>query len=437
MFGATLTAIALIISLASNLYTPGLVKVFVRHPLIITGLSIILFNHMVLILVNLVPVDHAYFTNFIQLSYMISCFSMAAILPFLYYISQFLRPSYFLPLLATVVTDSLDDLNAGHDLKRNYTKIFDTLDTIANISLTASSRDDRQLMILVSDMIHECQMKLITDPQRYDAPWRNEFQKFIPGHSDVGKEYLIEHKCWPEAYIMGKYHQILKGIDKDQDEVISKTCENLVESLIVSIENKDNIMIEFHLMLVNRLTEIAILQEKFERIQSLSHYFKNMIKLLSHDKENLNLAFHSWFHFAELAYQKDIHFAYETYLYDSGHLLLEFSSIDQEQAGYIFDKFISKFWKDALKDKGKHEIVTKRVAVKTYWNSRSLGHNFLANSIHEMFLMDDINHRTVLTEILKYKTPLHWSFSERLLRFNYLDDKSSKLAHQFLDSKAA
>lgn len=434
IFAATLTAIALIISLASNLYTPGLVKVFVRHPLIIGGLSFILTNNIFLILINLVPRSHEHFLRFMEISYVLTCFSVAAILPFLYYISQFLRPSYFLPLLSKVMTDSIADIESGYDLKKNYRRIFDTLDTLSNISLTASSRDDRQLMILVSDMIHEGQMKLIQNPKRYDHLWRKSYRRFIPGHSDVAKEFLIENSCWPEAYFMGKYSQILKGIRKDQDEVISKTCESLVKSLVVAIENKDNILIEFHLMLVNRLTEIAILQEKFERIQSISHYFKNMIKLLAHDKENLTLAFHSWFHYAELAYEKNIHFAYETYLYDSGHLILEFLSINEEEAAYIFQKFISVFWDDALKDKGKHEIVTKRVAVKTYWESKSLGYEDLANSIQKKFLSDDESHRLVLREILKYKTPLHWSFSERLLRFNYLDQKSSTMAHAFLEA---
>jgi hypothetical protein len=161
-----------------------------------------------------------------------------------------------------------------------------------------------------------------------------------------------------------------------------------------------------------------------------------MIKLLAHDKDNFTLAFHSWFHYAELAYEKNILFAYETYLYDSGHLVLEFLTINKEEASYIFQKFISVFWDQALKDKGKHEVVTKRVAVKTYWESKSLGYQTLADNIRQRFLTDDESHKLILAEFLKYKTPLHWSFSERLLRFNFLDKKSSAMARKFLEKSA-
>ncbi len=83
IFGAVLTSMALIITLASNLYTPGLVKVFVRHPLVVFGMSFIVGTNIVLVLANLFTADHFLYVYVLEASFILSCLTMASIIPFL------------------------------------------------------------------------------------------------------------------------------------------------------------------------------------------------------------------------------------------------------------------------------------------------------------------------------------------------------------------
>jgi len=431
IFGAVITAMALIITLASNLYTPGLVKLFVRHPVVVVGLSYIVGTNFVIVLGDLFSADNKYYMFMLHIEVILSCVAIAGVIPFLYYVSQFLRPSYFLPLLYRVVENSHADIENGYDAKNNYRRIFDSIDTVANISLTAGQRDDRQLMCLVSDILHKCLIKIMESPK--DSSWRQEYYRSKPGHSADVKQFLCANKTWPEAYIFNVYGNILKSVTSNQNEVINETCENLLISLKHALDSNNRTVAEMHIMFFNRLNELAIEQRDYERIQSLSQFFIQTTEMLGEEKDLLELSFASWFHYARDTYQKDIHFGYETYLYDSGHLLLDYAKQSEESSCRIFNSWIKGFWLDSIEDAGKHEKVTYKVAVKTYWQAKALSFNTLSQLIHDNFLENDAHHRLILKEILKFKSPMHWSFADRLLRFNHLPTAARKSATKFME----
>lgn len=430
IFGAVLTSIALIITLASNLYTPGLVKIFVKHPLVVGGISVIVGSNLILVLSYLFEPSHQIHSIIINASYITSFFILASIIPFLFYISQFLRPTYFLPMLEKKFSDAHSDIEQGIDIERNYNQMFEYIDIISNMSLTAGKRDDRQLMRLVIIMLYQCLDKMLVSFDE-KTQWRRELERFVPGNTQETKQFLKDTSTWPEAYMFSKFYHILKGATEEQDEVINEACEHFTETLKVALYKNNEHLIEMHLMIVNRLSEMAIASHNYERIQSISQYFREMIEILSHREESMSLAFQSWVHFAKLAYKEDIHFAYETYLYDSGRLLIDFAQEREEVAIGAFFRHILPFWKMAISDGGKHKQVTYRVAVKTYWELKSEDFHDLADLLEQTLLEDKQLHLMMIRDLTKFKTPLHWSFSERLLRFNYLSANAQQLANKF------
>ena len=110
IFAAVLTAIALVITLASNLYTPGLVTIFVRQPAIIFGVSVIIAFQFFIVLSYLFSSSHPLYEIIIYISYISSFFILASLIPFMYYISNFLRPTYFLPMLSKKFFEAHTDI---------------------------------------------------------------------------------------------------------------------------------------------------------------------------------------------------------------------------------------------------------------------------------------------------------------------------------------
>jgi hypothetical protein len=53
-----LTCIALVVPLTANLYTPRLVRLYATHPLIVTGLSILILSHLLILSSSFFPGGH-------------------------------------------------------------------------------------------------------------------------------------------------------------------------------------------------------------------------------------------------------------------------------------------------------------------------------------------------------------------------------------------
>jgi hypothetical protein len=434
-FGAVLTAMALIITLASNLYTPGLVKVFVRHPIIVAGMSFIVGTNIILVLANLFTPKHPLYIQVLEASFVLSCFTMASIIPYLYYISQFLRPSYFLPLLKSQAFVGINSLEKGSSLLKHHRQVFDNIDVIANIFLTAAKRDDRQLMRLVMVMLHEILERfLLCDKPKRDN-WRNDYPRFTTGLFNEGKNYLVSTKSWPEAYILGKYIQLLKGITSVQDEVIAEATENIQGTLALSVENQREEIVEMHVMILNVLTRMAIEDKNPIRLEGMFYNYRIMIQVLHDSPDKVSAAFASWEHYCLVADKKGIDFAYETFLYECGLLILEYSKRHDKNSLSLYKMHILEYWQHAASDGGKHELVSYRSAIRTFWEAKANGSDTLANLILDTFLKSIDVHSEILNDMLAFNTPLHWELSDRMLRFTYLSPKAEELALEYIKER--
>ncbi len=92
--------------------------------------------------------------------------------------SQFLRPSYFLPLLKKQSQAGILRLENNKNTSKNHSMVFDNIDVIANVFLTAAKRDDRQLMRLVMGMLHECLEFMLSESISLNLQWRDLFRRY-------------------------------------------------------------------------------------------------------------------------------------------------------------------------------------------------------------------------------------------------------------------
>jgi hypothetical protein len=379
--------------------------------------------------------DHSFYPWLFNTTFITSFITLTSIIPYLFYLTQFLRPTYFVPRLLILALKSHDKLKQEKQMDKNFDLLFNTIDILSNISNTASTRDDRKLMRLVCKMLYKASFHFIQHGEARNDKWRNNHVKFIPGHDQNVKNYLIKNHIWPEAYIFGKLIQILKSVNENQDEVIGEACENLIQTFELALKKDDVLIMEMHLMMMNRLADIAIEKKDFEQIQIISQYSLQIINFLINYPQQLDLAFQSWIHFANLAFDKRIHFAYETYLYDSGTLLLNFAQEDEAFSIIFYNDYMKQYWNNAIHDGAMHKTITFRVIVKTYWQAYNKGHFLIAKILKDEHLNDTKLHLKTLKQLTKYKTPLHWSFSERLLRFNYLAPEVRHQAELFMEKE--
>ena len=272
IFAALVTSMALIISLSANLYTPQLVKFFVSNTIIISGLITVLLCNVFLISFSFIPIDHPWYRSMVLGVFGVSALVISCIIPFLYFVSKFLRPSFIIPLLDNRVIRILEKLHKGKDNKFIQAEAFDLIDVITNIASTATNRDDKRLLGFALFSLHKIFTKLIELYPEGNHQWRESNPQFINGLAKEGRKYLFKEKIWAEAYILEKIVRILGNLKATQNEVIPRVQENLLKSLLLAQKQNRNDLIDMHIMVFNSLMRKALEKQNLERFHSTSYY---------------------------------------------------------------------------------------------------------------------------------------------------------------------
>ncbi len=427
-----LTVTAVVISLASNLYTPRLAKLYVKHPVVVGSVGFILFAHLILILDNLITPEHPWYRAVLSLSFFVSCLSVTVMLPFLYYVSQLLRPLFFMQGLKKVCVKGLNNLGKGTISEKSGIQVFDNIDVISNVTLTALKRDDRKLVILGLRILQDILNETINNVDKEENRWRYLLEGFyLPGLSIEGREFLKIKNCWPEAFILGKKIQILIALNETQQEIIPDECRHLRESLELCVTHKNHNLIEMHQMAFNTITRRALNKKNPGIFQSLSYNYRLLAVMLIKIPLQLHSVLSSWFYYAGLAKKNDIDFGYETVVYDSARLLLHIAGIEMKYAMDMYRYYIEEFWQNSVEKDGRIKQITIRASVIVYWEGRALGFDELSDIVRNKFLDNDDEHKDYLKGILSINSPMHWEFNDRFIRFTYLSDEAINESRSF------
>lgn len=435
LFTGTITAMALIITLTANLYTPYILHLFMRDKFILTGTSAIIFSMLIILLSVFVDPASHYYDYFSLFGFIFSCLTLATIAPYLYYTSQFLKPDFFLPKLEDRTRDFLMDLIENRYTPFERREAFHTIDVIANICNTASKRDDKELMTLSLKVLHEIFEFMLNNHRDDNNSWRVDTPVFVPGLSQEGEFYLEKNNIWPEAFILSKILRILNSLDHSKNDIIPYVCDDLLSSLdIVNTANRAK-LVELHLMVYNSLFRKSLEQKNLERFQSVSYYYRLAIEILNGCDDHLKFATKSFLHYGDVSLRKGMGVGKETVLFDMSRIVLYMAYESESMALRYFKEYL---YEDLRKDLAKDDQVRKvamRSIVKTYWESRAKKCDQLADFIKESYLINEHEHQSALRYLLSYDREMHWELNDRLLNFAHLSDRALIKAKEYLQEK--
>jgi len=432
-FAALLTSMALIVTLTSNLYSPRLVKVFVRHPLTVTGISFILFSDLMMVFTQLATKSHPLHKTLVVLSFYSSLLAVCGMIPYLYYVSQFIRPAFFIPLLKKGIVKGLLKAQGGNGSNNSVSQTFDSIDVIANIASTAVKREDKKLITLVLDSLNEL-LHQVMETQFLESKktWRRKNVVYPPGMSEEGKYFLKKTKNWPEAYILTKILSILITIDQKQNDIIPFACNNLLQSLDYCNDKERSDLIELQLMVYNSLLHHSLESKNVNRLNSVFYYYRLSIELLMGNTSMRIYAIDNYIHYAKLALKLDDSSTRKCLLYDLGRIINFISFESEELATSFFKNHAKSLWSMSLSSDGKSCKVAQCSLVKTYWGLKSQNCHNLAQNIYDDFLKDNVWHYETIKYLLSNINPLNREFNYRLMRPDFLSGMAKKLAEEYL-----
>jgi len=426
-----LTCIALIVPLTANLYTPKLVTLYVRHPLIVAMLSLLLTSHIICLSLNFIPTRHV--LNHVLVSTLVSIYLLVMLgaLPFLYGISQFLRPSYFLPMLTKKGIYNLHSLARGKNTAPKKLELFETIDVVTNIALTGMHRGDRQLVLLALQSLHLLLMEIIGSSCSQDQTWRNSKSFFVPGLASEGQDYLTREHVWPEAYVLAQMLKVMEMATKKQHELLAELAGHLVETAQLAAVLQRNEVAELHVMAFNTLMRESVEEKDLRRFQNLCYYYRLLIEAFHENPERMHEATRHLLHYGKLAAKLDLHFGMETVVFDLGELVLSLARHDEPRAVELLQAWAGPLWQDAISQGSTMRKVGWRTLIRLYWEAKALGLEQLTEAVYWRYLSDETIHREQVEMVLDENRELHFEFNDRLMRFAHLSPQAEDLARAF------
>ncbi len=432
--GVVLTSIALVIPLTSNLYSPKLVRLYVTHPLIITGLSVLIAGQVCVLTSLLLGIESPLYPAMVLCSITIAYFCVAGVLPYLFFVSHFLRPSYFMPLLSD---RAIKILKKGENKKdpSQFQPVFETVDVIANIALTGIRRGDRRLILLCLHSMHDIHLAYLREFRDNRELTADMKPFFVAGLVREGQEYLCEHKIWPEAYILAHFLEIMEQADRRQHQLLAELAELLVESASVAVEQQRDDLIELHILVFNALMRMIIDEKDVRKFQNMCYHYRLLVEKLTWAPLWMEEVVKHMIHYGKMANKRNMRGSLETVLYDLGELALSLSKVDEHLGTDFVENHAAPAWFEAI-NLGEHlKTVAWRALVRVYWEAMVDDNRYLAELLREHYLFDDEAHKRYIEKMLNNNRPLHWEFNDRLLRMAYLSPKAEGMAWEYISGQ--
>jgi len=427
------TSIALIIPLTANLYSPKLVKLYVTHPVILLGLSGLVLAHLLLLVSSFIPRDLLLYRFYVVVMAIGMFLVLAGTLPFLYGISQFLRPSFFMPMITRKAIRCLRHLRRGRKAEAHSRDLFEYTDVAANIALTGMARGDRQLVLLSIQTLHAILTELVGAGALNPSPWERVRPRFMPGLAREGQTFLVRECLWPEAYLLAQLLKVMEVANKRQHELMAELAGQLVESAELACVLRRERVVELHIMAFNSLMREAVEEKDLRRFQNLSYHYRLLIEAFRESPDQMFRAIEHLIGYGRLAEETGMSFGLKTVIFDMGELVLSMAQRNEEIAVELVQLWAGPLWQDAILGEGGMRMVGWRTLTKVYWEARARGMQSLAECIYWRFLSDETVHREHVELVLDEDRELHVEFNDRLMRFAHLSPEAAALALAFTE----
>ncbi|EQC44230.1 hypothetical protein [Bacteriovorax sp. Seq25_V] len=435
-FGAIITVMALIVTLTSNLYSPHLARLFVSHPLAIGSICFMLITNYFITISHLISSDHRWFQLISFISFTLTIVATFSIIPVLYLISKFIRPSFFIPLTGQYALKELNKLSIEKytDKYVKRTKnFFSYIDVISNMASTAIQRKDKSVIRLVINEQFNLLRELIEEKSKInERSWRNKNFHFSNGLSEEGKYHLKKEKMWPEAYIISKVLEQTKTLGKNESDLLPLICREMTTTNDMCINLHEKKISRLIISTLNSMLKDALESKSPTKFNYISYYYRMNIELLIEEEDLCRQAIHSFLHYGLLARESGNHRFAKSFLYDLGRIIHYLSFDDEKMSLELYESDIKETWKAFLNSNERIRLHTLKSIVKTFWILYSQNYYYLTAKIKNDFLSNNLEHAIILKNLLRNDDPLDKEFNDTLVSVETLSGMPKSLAKDFL-----
>lgn len=257
-----LTVIAIVVELVANKYSPKIVDLFIedRKNNFILSFFVIASLNQIYISNSVSQNTNNYFSIFVAIILII--LSVILIIPYFNYVFTFLHPTQFISLVKERAIKSFSTITKENYMeKKNEFHYY--IDFLGDIAINSAGQSDRfttlECITSLTDIITNYQLN------KKDLPLHwfliSSIEKNDPDFTDLSP-FVLQHiekdKNWLERKVFKLFELLFNNTHDTQKDIASGILANLQKFAIFSIENKNDVIIDTTLKMLNTLLRISI-----------------------------------------------------------------------------------------------------------------------------------------------------------------------------------
>ncbi len=430
----TFSVVLIVVQLTANRYTDKVIDLFLRERANLFVLCAFVVTILyTLYVVNTIKDVETFFVPSVGIatSYVLASLCFAAVVPYLIFVFEFLKPAN---VISRIKTEALSALSRAHfpdvAIRR---EVAQRLEQIADICTSAMGRDDTPVAMNAIWALQSLMLEYLPTKGKCPPEWFHVEDGIFLGLSPRALAHIRESCTWLEVKAFRHLKHIFeKGLGR-----MREICNAVARSLCVvasrADEHGDEPVVDLAVKYFNSLLRSAINQgDKFTAYTVLHHYRSLAEKLITSRPWLVRKIAFYFSYYALEAEKAGLDYVVETVAYDLNILNQKAWDEGMEGAEEVLDTFLrlAEELEERGLTRGLHGV-RKMYAI--------LGSHFLLNGnsglahrvASKLSSVPPEELRAIRDEILSVTDPSFWEVTERIINFDYIDPEHKEKLRQF------
>jgi hypothetical protein len=418
------------VPLTANLYSLKFLELFIRNPVNVTVLIIIIFANISGLWTSYSLTTTVVPRFQIGLMLVLTVFSLLVILPYLIYVFRFLHPRTLLSLLEGEVKGSLQDACFAAKAAVNRERVAETLEHIANISVRSVDRSDRNTAIEAVLTLERVARHYWAVKEKLHSSWFEADQNFFLGFSSLAMEEMTASRSWMEMKLYYQFYEVLRASSPRMPELTSTISKSLRKLGLEAASLENPALRELTLEYFNTFLRLTINRHDVRSVFIIFDQYRTLAEALEgkFPKEVLEVAYY-FDYYGMAAREQGLPFVVETVGHDLGALVKK----AWQSGSPIREDLLERFLQYDRQAKTALPGVKKAHALLASFFLYS-GEKEAAERVRQSFqgLAPEMIQK-LQEDLLQVTRQKYWEVSERRMNIEFVPTPQREKLREFLD----
>lgn len=424
------TTVSIAVPLTANMYSVKMLELFIKDRINLTVLLAFAFaipNNIWLlhsVKENYWPVFQVYLSLFMVLLY------PALLVPYLYYIFQFLHPHTLLQRLVRQVTcETHAALRHPARADRHAGQALELIEHTASIGLRSIDRAERSTAVESVEALRSTLEDYWRHKAGLPAGWHETEGTHFRGFSEEAMLTLSRDRLTVEMKIFTQLRALLSSAVPRMHILVNAIAETTCELGLHPHARNDTACREMIMQYFNTFIRLSLNRKDHRSAFTLFNQYRRYAEEMLHDnpEHSLEIAFYFQY-YAQAARDQGMPFVVETIAHDLGALVQEVWARRLPQRGKFLERFLE--FETALGSSVPDGVKKAQALLAAFFRlqgeheaAADLGRTFSRLSRDQLLVMQD--------DLLHVRKAHYWEINERMRNMDFVPDEQRREVGEF------